>query len=121
MADEAGPRWPRARATGSDVARPAAATRGLGATAVTLASRGTGAGPGGVLRLATQAVTVALCSGAVAAAAIRAPWRASPSWVALAPSPRPQWARGRPGSGCPGVCVDVCVSVCVPGTSGPVP
>ena len=110
MADEAGPRWPRARATGSDVAWPAAAPRGPGAAAATLASRGPGVGPGGALRLAT--VTVALCSGAVAAAAIRAPWRASPSWVALAPSPRPQWARGRPGSGCPGVCVDVCVSVC---------
>ena len=64
MEDEAGgPRWPRARATGSDVTRPAAATRGLGGAAVTLASRGPGVGPGGVLRLATQAVTVALCSG----------------------------------------------------------
>jgi hypothetical protein len=50
MADEAGPRWPRARATGSDVARLAAATRGLGAAAATLASRAPGVGPGGVLR-----------------------------------------------------------------------
>jgi hypothetical protein len=112
--DEAGPRWPRARATGSDVARPAAATRGLGGAAATLASRGPGVGPGGVLRLATQAVTVALCSG-VPSCRRRNPGTLARIAVLGRPCPfaPPSVGPRSPRLRLPWVCVDVCVSVCV--------
>jgi hypothetical protein len=122
MADEAGPRChavaPRARATraqaGSDVAlSPGRRRHGLRAT---VASRGTGAGPAcSGWHFTGTGGTFRLQPGKLPPPHILAPraWRASPSWVALAPSPRPQWARGRPGSGCPGGCVWVCPCLCV--------